>query len=536
VKDNSPFVLAAYARSRDYEKLSRFTKVGGIVLGQPPSRSSQPLTIRDLRWQHEADGQWTLTLTGLDGTDTLGPLDGELIGQALAFAADARPLVVTVINTEVTGLQKIILHPALVNSPLGCEFIELDNFVFSYIDATVRKQNEAAVNVARSTSLLYEMARGERVAAKVKASRYPSLEQSIDQFVAPKQEALQLALADRPSSFEMLQALPEIYDPGLVELMKSCASATELASFRHCIHVSSYSLHPTREQWHYWQQSARPFRPVSAVRDRQFELDPWLRFVQPSPNTLRFFLQAPFRATDSATVQCANTREDGCISDERFVAFEFQDEESPTTRAVESLISENTLAKKIVQDAANFVSIQRLARAALAGQLGSNFPLERLAELADAINTHHVQYETPQWEMHRSLEQSYETWLESSLHALSTADRGSIASLDLSQRLAALRSCIGELNSRDRAHPMTSTEWEHSCGATTLTGDVKYDCSETRDRDPKTPLASCVLNRLNQLAQAGKADFILRDALKIAPSDIAWIGDGPRNCAADFPL
>ena len=86
----------------------------------------------------------------------LGPFAPDTVYRAILYAADGRPMSVTILSSDVFA-RKVLLHPALEDSRLGCEIIELDRFTFSYIDADTRGAVNKAIARAQVQNDLYTM-------------------------------------------------------------------------------------------------------------------------------------------------------------------------------------------------------------------------------------------------------------------------------------------------------------------------------------------------------------------------------------------
>lgn len=109
----------AVMRARDYARLSQSPVVGGVLIGRPAG--SGRAEIVDIDWQVCPEGV-SLSLRLAEGGKliALPPYPARLIADALAYAADGRPVTVTILGKEV------FLHPALINHPLGHTAIAFD--------------------------------------------------------------------------------------------------------------------------------------------------------------------------------------------------------------------------------------------------------------------------------------------------------------------------------------------------------------------------------------------------------------------------
>jgi hypothetical protein len=124
---------AAFSRARNYASLQGFSRVGGVLIGRPPddAATASPDFI-DLEWEVE-NKTVRLILVSANGTRHRSrPHRMSLAYQALNYAADGRPLAVTMTTAAPLSELKILLHPTLIDTPLGHRTIELDRFVDHY--------------------------------------------------------------------------------------------------------------------------------------------------------------------------------------------------------------------------------------------------------------------------------------------------------------------------------------------------------------------------------------------------------------------
>ena len=96
------------------------------------SRPGQKPGFVDIKWEAEGT-RLRLILVDRDGRVFRSRLHQmSLIRQALAYAADGRPVAVSVIPAPPLLDLKVLLHPVLVDTLLGVRMIYLDNYVLEY--------------------------------------------------------------------------------------------------------------------------------------------------------------------------------------------------------------------------------------------------------------------------------------------------------------------------------------------------------------------------------------------------------------------
>ena len=124
-------------RARSFTRLRSFHRVGGVLIGRDPvdRPDVNGLDLTELRW--EADGP-TVRLLVVDRAGKVHrsrPFRRDLAELAMAYAADGRPTTVTIINTpSLIGDQRVLLHPALVDTPVGRAAVRADKIIFDLIE------------------------------------------------------------------------------------------------------------------------------------------------------------------------------------------------------------------------------------------------------------------------------------------------------------------------------------------------------------------------------------------------------------------
>jgi hypothetical protein len=116
-----------FTRARSYSGLRGFAKVGGVLIGLGPSSHVNPQIV-DMTWTSGSDGVRIILTRQDNKTLSFGPFRAEIIRLAMAYAADGRPVAVTM-PADLNAGRKVMLHPALVDTALGCEARQLDQFV-----------------------------------------------------------------------------------------------------------------------------------------------------------------------------------------------------------------------------------------------------------------------------------------------------------------------------------------------------------------------------------------------------------------------
>jgi hypothetical protein len=122
-------------RARAFRSLISSPRVGGVLIGREPGMSSpgQAIDLTDLRWEVESQNV-RMIVSSRDGVVHRSlSFRRDLAELALAYAADGRPIAVTIINSSPLAERRVLLHPALVDTALGRAVIQSDLIIFKLI-------------------------------------------------------------------------------------------------------------------------------------------------------------------------------------------------------------------------------------------------------------------------------------------------------------------------------------------------------------------------------------------------------------------
>jgi hypothetical protein len=366
----------AAARARDFEKLTVFNRVGGVLIGRTVASDAGVLDGYSLRQEAAAADRVTLVLRDASGSeDRLGPYAPDIIYRALLFAADGRPLVVTILNTGLDDLQKVILHSALVDTAVGCEMIELDKFVFGYIRKDLRDAHSAEMRRVKGYDALYILAAMQGARGLVNPQFQPEFDERISRHVMDRTaEALQSALGD-PLLFSdpkrsPLAASYRIYKQPVLDAMKMCAAKrpASLDLFGACMADAARTTVFSKTEVEAWLTPPKPLEFVSGVRDRPFSINADLAFLASSTTgegtgALQFLIQDTDGSGDADV-------------------WSFDSLTPSIQEGVRALVQTNAQAAAILHDSEDFTVLQRLFRLVFGGQIRGPQLLSQVAGLA----------------------------------------------------------------------------------------------------------------------------------------------------------
>jgi hypothetical protein len=420
VRGTSESSALKFRLSRDFFKLQGFSETGGVLIGRPPTLApGETNRFVDFRW--EADGP-RLRLILVDGAGRIlrsRPHQISLIRQALAYAADGRPVAVSIIPSPPLFDLKVLLHPVFLDTLLGSRLISLDNFVLDYTGSEafhIEARNNLDAQMA-----LYTRAWALRVrAVAAQLSALPDLKKEWRELLKNFDRLAQDCLGDRELAAEASYALKDptklanrehspltakekFFDRALVAAMIECAGPApnmELDRFDERLRLKvddsakslARSLEDARTEAELDLQSAEvrrwlyqfpSFEVTGGVRERAFGSNP-AELLMPDGEQpalpFDFSLQIAFTS---------NALRDAILGgDTKYSAADEDPWDFPSIKkkihekVMERIRADTTASdEKVIADVSELVFLQRLFRMALSGDLGSDFPVEKLAEL-----------------------------------------------------------------------------------------------------------------------------------------------------------
>jgi hypothetical protein len=378
---------ASFVRARSYAALRGFAKIGGVLIGLAPNDHHGP-SITSLDWTDTPNGI-ILHLGRADGTVLhYGPFRAEVLRTALAYAADGRPIAATM-PPALIGRQ-VMLHPALVDSTLGCEARLLDQFVDG---ATASDPvRVAAEQLIDDQEALYRI--GWAVQVQTIARVEPN---AFEQDVLTRLDVL---LTDRQLADSARHALAEhaawsnaavspmttkkaFFDQQLVGAIGQCMANGDVDGFKTCMAARQPSTSYLESE--YWREPPPHFRAESGVRELPYTVTDDLDFLdlqRSRPEPLW-----PFDFMLQITFESAPAFPSGGTTEFDNDPFEFpvikQHLHTAVAQAIASEHFKQMDAARVLTDMREFAVLQRFIRLALSGDLGQSFPIGRFVELAN---------------------------------------------------------------------------------------------------------------------------------------------------------
>jgi hypothetical protein len=390
--DSGWFVRTAelkVARAGSFSLLRGFSRVGGVLIGESPENPNDRADVRDIQWRFEGRNVVLVLTDGSGQRREFGPFDRSLVHQALAYAADGRPVAVTMTKARPLPQLKIHLHPSLVDTPLGCRVEQLDRLVDTYAGMQLPERQQITATYQQQLAV-YNVAWSRRRAALATAMRpdeAAKVKEGADR-VARSWRSLAAKGLKQPGLFDdpsVLRRKPEFFDPEVVKAARSCRGAGA-ARFEECVEEKFTSSSALKERdkkaLRRWFDPPAGFEPWSGVRERKFRITSDLSFLRaPAANTdegrlwpFDFIVQIAFT---SAPVSLPDKQQDQYVDRQ---PVEFEKIRPAITKLVAEGIDRSGF-RPMFEDLRNFTVLQRMFRAALNGSLGERFPMEKLSRL-----------------------------------------------------------------------------------------------------------------------------------------------------------
>lgn len=381
----------AYSRARSYVKLRGYSRIGGVLIGRLPENEKY-LDTENFRWQKYGEfiGLY-LKLRGMEEV-FLGKFHQEIVLSALGYAADGRVTTVTMVSSEPVYDLKILLHPALVDSAVGCYAIRLDQLadeqtsIVAEINKSRSKSNTAIENieflytyawaiqlqtlVERNVFIRNEFAQNEQL------STYPLYASQIIENYQKKAENIALS-----QDFDLTFAKEKsaFFSGRLVRRVEKCSKEK---NFKACLANGIPTMSdPFKNLW--WLYPAPKTTEWSGVREEPYVLDENLAFLNVNASNalwpLRYMVQRVF------TSEPVFAKDPELYIDEQ--PYEFTQVNKLFSETLPAEFAQNAEKASVSMTMRNFVILQRLFRLALSGHLGDTFPLQALVDMSESIET-----------------------------------------------------------------------------------------------------------------------------------------------------
>jgi len=379
----------AHSRSRNYFKLRGFSRIGGVLIGRMPE-TEKVIDLVDIEWTFQS-GKVIVNLTKKNGrVINLGAFNPSVLFLALGYAADGRVTAVTMVSAEPLRDLKILTHPVLVDTNLGCRVIKLDqiaDFITSENpeiqelrrDENLKIQNlESLYNYAWMTRLI-QTSKNNKEIERLFSDQLAHLKVSLEYHSNVVEEII----SSKKIDFKFFQSKKDYYDQKLVQSIKDCFGSSD---FRQCIENDA-PVYLSRKDKNLF---IAPPQTVewSGVRERGYELNDNLDFLLANHHDnlwpLRFMVQRVFTNEPGFTSEGENYYDPE--------PWEFESVNEALMREIHKAVVINPDLEDLIGDIREFVILQRLFRLALNNKFSSQFPTYKLAKLASESKPYSTGY------------------------------------------------------------------------------------------------------------------------------------------------
>lgn len=395
------------SRSTNFKLASRSFRVRGVLFGQ--EMTGENLDVQDIKWQItpasggaptnvsislKLNGQWRF----------IGAFPAGIVNQAIRYAADQRVVATTITSGDSEIVRRVTyLHPALIDTPLGCRVIEADRFVDVFTSPTVDSIEPELKPIQADRAALYGFLQLSAIAERV---GYFNREN-------------QCSINDLNKAIHTIKAGNINFSPSLSESFKHFFE-TELSSPVSSSMLIDASLKcatlPMAETASclcdnlnnglssiYWF----PEDHTSQFREKPSELSSDLQWLVQSED--RFEHIDLWLHTTFALRKLSNDGY-GVPDESSATAMDFDKVQLATLKqSIVSKMLRPYLINELYSPSADyfmapleqFLIVQRLARAAFNGQFGDRFPLEKLIEITKETRVFVPYQPTLRWETYQ---------------------------------------------------------------------------------------------------------------------------------------
>lgn len=463
----------AVVRAGSFDRLRGFSRVGGVLIGRD-AEAGESLIVDDFAWQVR-DGAFSFDLA-VEGqaAKSFGPFDAAIAHLALAYAADGRATTVSMVGANSMLELRILLHPTLVDTGLGCRARRLDQFVDETTDDNDNRDLQKLRNKVTQNAVgeiaLYNFARDVQLytLSQTPSGRSQLASHDISDWAdLAKQDTADLDEADSATLRLADKSMPlviatkkEFFDATITNHVRQCRSVDDLDAFSNCVaERAKTQSSSTQSLGTNWFSPKIQFQPWSGVRERPFTVEDDLSFLTGTDETksspLRFMVQLAI----SSPAYFADPTKDWFDKNNEAVQnftdlnpWEFKELEPSLNQAIAELLDESFEHADVYQDMLEFTTLQRFFRVALDGPLSGTFPIEELPKIADAtLNAVNPDAPTLRWNVSPGQ-------IERSMFELLN---------DVSSPDASLEACI-RLADRPDAARVSPADWDTACGSSII--------------------------------------------------------------------
>jgi len=387
----------AASRARSFKALRGFRRIGGVLIGREASNAGHTqVKFTDILWEETASGKLHIQFERQNGSlISAGTYGKEIVHQALSYAADGRPIAVTMVNAEPFPFLKILLHPALIDTEVGCKAITIDRLVDTYASSSDSKNIKEALERIQFEQILYRYACMKVLSQDSFNFELMQYTRGIEQELRNQWSTINRLFSGNNLMFKNPEVSAIAYRKNyfnnsiLYGVQKAFEESNGRSSefFEKIANISSEGtiedfFKVTTEQW-------------SGVRELPYSIDEQLSFLKTPVDQIESLYPLTFMRQ---IVYASNVEEEDTeIDSDNPWEFPSLKKSNIINERVAKGIRGNNKDKRAVRDMRDFTNLQRVFRAALQADFGYQFPVEKLHSLVQLSKPSVSNNPTPTW-------------------------------------------------------------------------------------------------------------------------------------------
>lgn len=402
-------------------------------IGRAPNNPDKVIPLSGLSWE-ESDGRISITVKTQDGNALdVGTFPSAVVFPALMFAADGRPYVVSVEKAPPLFDQKVLLHPVLQDTALGCRLLQIDRLAGALRerDADLAARITEVEEGLLAQNALYELTWGIRVMTALAAIQsdqdgagvlrgapgFGSVRQSLSfadrvtkagpTHIAPYWQRL-AGSQSSGDTLALLRAKPNYFHRDVTAVTSKCLStAQDPATFIGCVQQQTVDgLIPMLNNRNLiWGAPPPTWNIAYGIGEVGFDLDNTLSAFASSSTDARtnFVAWVSFRSLpnflESTGAPWYSAENTAILSYQDRQPFVLSELEAPLSQSVDALFDSSLYWQTSREALESFTVLQRLFRLGFEERFGPNFAIEQFTELGQETSSAAFKenYRTPRW-------------------------------------------------------------------------------------------------------------------------------------------
>lgn len=395
------------SRSGSFIRLRGFSRIGGVLIGRE-AEDGPPINVHAFDWEIENNALWFTIAVNDNKPRRLGPYSPAIANIALPYAADGRPTTVTMVTAPPLLDLKVLTHPALIDTGLGCRARRLDQFAdeASSLSEELKQVRKFETEFAIGEVQLYNLARNIQVLSGYNTTAGKAFidgQDAIEIIMQAEADSrlpnptlygqAEFRLSDKKAPLTIAQK-PAYFLESTLKLVSECRQAVTLPEFASCVQTNAdLSSISVVRQGLGWLAPAADFQPWSGVRERTYSIDESFKYLESGfpqdLGPLRFMVQlaiaspAYFADPSKEWIEEDNLAVDEYTDPE---PWEFDSTSNLTNALVLENIKKDNERRRVYEDMIEFTLLQRFFRSVLDGPLSDTFPLEQLVDIQEATS------------------------------------------------------------------------------------------------------------------------------------------------------